>query len=135
VVFERGHPRRFDLVVGADGLHSTVRRLAFGPEGTWVTHLRLYVATMRWQTGLDNHAVLMHNQPGAAIALHPGPGQPGAAFRFRSSAQVDLRDPDGVTQLMVRTYNGMGWWALELLDGCSAACDRYFDCGQPGPCA
>jgi 2-polyprenyl-6-methoxyphenol hydroxylase-like FAD-dependent oxidoreductase len=32
VTFERGGPRTFGLVVGADGLHSNVRRLAFGAE-------------------------------------------------------------------------------------------------------
>ncbi|MET9181975.1 FAD-dependent monooxygenase [Kitasatospora aureofaciens] len=32
VRFENAPQRRFHLVVGADGLHSAVRRLAFGPE-------------------------------------------------------------------------------------------------------
>ncbi|WP_431933535.1 hypothetical protein [Nonomuraea jabiensis] len=32
VTFERGPAGRFDLVVGADGPHSNVRRLVFGPE-------------------------------------------------------------------------------------------------------
>ena len=32
VTFESGQARDFDLVVGADGLHSRVRRLVFGPE-------------------------------------------------------------------------------------------------------
>src|SRR4051812_3297439 len=36
VTFERGAPERFDLVIGADGLHSAVRRLAFGPETSLV---------------------------------------------------------------------------------------------------
>ncbi|RSM51474.1 FAD-dependent oxidoreductase, partial [Amycolatopsis sp. WAC 01376] len=36
VTFEREAPRRFDLVFGADGIHSTVRRLAFGPETDYV---------------------------------------------------------------------------------------------------
>ena len=39
VTFDRGAAERFDLVVGADGLHSRVRRLAFGPETDYVTHL------------------------------------------------------------------------------------------------
>ena len=34
VIFDRTAPRRFDLVVGADGIHSGVRRLAFGRRST-----------------------------------------------------------------------------------------------------
>ncbi|MCW2860805.1 MAG: putative oxidoreductase match, partial [Actinoallomurus sp.] len=45
VTFGHARPRRFDLVVGADGLHSAVRLLAFGPESGFVRHLGLFVAT------------------------------------------------------------------------------------------
>jgi hypothetical protein len=44
VVFQRGGRRRFDLVVGADGLHSRVRALAFGEERKFVRHLGYYVS-------------------------------------------------------------------------------------------
>ena len=43
VTFERGAPRRFDLVVGADGLHSNVRGLAFGDEKDFIHELGFYV--------------------------------------------------------------------------------------------
>src|SRR6266542_1929485 len=39
VTFDRAQPRRFDLVVGADGLHSAVRRVACGPESDFVRHM------------------------------------------------------------------------------------------------
>src|ERR1700761_5412634 len=42
VSFEHGPARTFDLVVGADGIHSRVRRLAFGPERDHVHHLGYY---------------------------------------------------------------------------------------------
>ena len=41
VTFRRSAPRRFDLVVGADGMHSTVRRLVFGPERQFSSDLGL----------------------------------------------------------------------------------------------
>ena len=44
VRFERGKERRFDLVIGADGLHSTVRRLAFGPQENYEKDLGYTVA-------------------------------------------------------------------------------------------
>src|ERR1700727_1043839 len=40
--FEHGAAQTFDLVVGADGIHSRVRRLAFGPERDYVHHLGYY---------------------------------------------------------------------------------------------
>ena len=39
VTFEHGADCRFDLVVGADGLHSTVRRLTFGDEAGHSTYI------------------------------------------------------------------------------------------------
>lgn len=44
VTFENSEPRTFDLLVGADGLHSTVRALAFGDESRFVRHLGHYVS-------------------------------------------------------------------------------------------
>ncbi len=128
ICFERARPDRFDVVVGADGLHSTVRRLAFGPETDFVFPLGIYIATVLvpGEGGRDD-AVIMHNQPNAALALHPGSGRPGAGFLFRSSATVDPRDHDGVDELVSGVYRGMGWRAPELLGSYLAAGDRYFD--------
>ena len=61
VTFERAGPRTFDLVIGADGLHSTLRARAFGPEPSFARHLGMYrpVFTVPNDMGLD------HWQPGA----------------------------------------------------------------------
>ncbi|MDI3406324.1 FAD-dependent monooxygenase [Streptomyces cavernicola] len=53
VDFVHGVPRTFDLVVAADGLHSTVRRLAFGPEEQFVRHLGSYVSVFSADNFLD----------------------------------------------------------------------------------
>jgi 2-polyprenyl-6-methoxyphenol hydroxylase-like FAD-dependent oxidoreductase len=45
VSFEHGTARQFDLVIGADGLHSTVRALVFGPEHQFEKPLGYRVAT------------------------------------------------------------------------------------------
>src|SRR5262245_25832379 len=80
VSFEHAQPRRFDLVIGADGLHSAVRRLAFGPESDFVQHMGLYVATVRLDSldGLleeGGREVVMYNTPGRAAAIHPSRGE------------------------------------------------------------
>jgi 2-polyprenyl-6-methoxyphenol hydroxylase-like FAD-dependent oxidoreductase len=69
VAFASGTVRRFDIVVGADGLHSGVRRLAFGPEQEFVRHLGGYMAyfTVPDPGNLD-HWFLMHGAPGGLVA-------------------------------------------------------------------
>ena len=63
VEFTSGPARRFDVVIGADGTHSGVRALAFGPEADYLQHLGVYVATLPLdgETGTD---LVMYNTPG-----------------------------------------------------------------------
>ena len=69
VQLRRGGERRFDLVVGADGLHSTVRRLAFGPQQAFERHLGYGVAAFeaRSYPQRDDDVYLMYGQPGRMI--------------------------------------------------------------------
>jgi 2-polyprenyl-6-methoxyphenol hydroxylase-like FAD-dependent oxidoreductase len=133
VTFEHAQPRRFDLVVGADGLHSAVRRLAFGPEADFVHHLGLYVATVRLD-GLDGlldggREVVMYNAPDRAVAIHPSRGQALAFFAFRSPAvpDFDYRDIAQHKRLLAAAFQGDGWRVPELLKRVQAADDLYFD--------
>lgn len=129
VTFDRAAPSRFDLVVGADGLHSAVRRLAFGPESDFVKHLGIYIGTVRLENALDHDdTVVVYNEPGVAAALHPGAGAPSAAFMFRSSVQINPRDPTAVEQNMRQVYADAGWRVPDLLAIYAAAADQtYFD--------
>jgi 2-polyprenyl-6-methoxyphenol hydroxylase-like FAD-dependent oxidoreductase len=128
VIFDRAAPRRFDVVVGADGIHSAVRRLAFGPEADFVHHLGMYVATAKLGLPMDrDDTVIMYNKPGTAVALHPGVGSPGVAFMFRSSVRIDYRDLDARRRLLMQTYGDHGWRTEELLSAYLASDDVYFD--------
>ncbi|MGB8388140.1 FAD-dependent monooxygenase, partial [Mycobacterium sp.] len=53
VTFERAAPRSFDLVIGADGLHSNVRRLVFGPEEQFIERLGTHAAIFTVPNFLD----------------------------------------------------------------------------------
>jgi 2-polyprenyl-6-methoxyphenol hydroxylase-like FAD-dependent oxidoreductase len=131
VTFERGAGRRFDLVVGADGLHSTTRRLAFGPERDFIRHLGVYVAT----TPLDGppedpHDVLLYNTPGRLVAMHPGRGTAGVAFIFRRAAVpgFDYRDLAQHRRILAEAYAGeRGWIVPDLLARAERSDDLYFD--------
>jgi 2-polyprenyl-6-methoxyphenol hydroxylase-like FAD-dependent oxidoreductase len=133
VTFDHAQPRRFDLVIGADGLHSAVRRLAFGPESDLVQHLGLYVATVRLD-GLDGligggREVVMHNRPGRAVAIHPSRGDALAFFAFHSPAApgFDHRDTRQHKRLLAAAFADGAWRVPELLRRVGAADDLYFD--------
>lgn len=128
VTFHQGGPRRFDLVVGADGLHSSVRRMVFGPESNFVSHLGLYIATVPLpQPASDPHTVFMSNAPGRAVAIHPAVGREIAAFIFRHRA---VEAPDRSSrhgELVHEMYESMGWRVPELLGHLRVTNDLYFD--------
>jgi 2-polyprenyl-6-methoxyphenol hydroxylase-like FAD-dependent oxidoreductase len=127
VTFERGEPAQYDLVVGADGLHSRVRELAFGTG--FFEHLGLYVATVDLSENADGRTVLIHNTPGRAVAVHPATGRAIAAFIFRSPLIPGLDHRDTVRQRDVirEAYSGMGWRVPEILERVGTAEDMYFD--------
>ncbi|MFI5955197.1 FAD-dependent monooxygenase [Cryptosporangium sp. NPDC051539] len=130
VTFERGAPRRFDYVIGADGLHSTVRRLAFGPEEQFVRHAGLYIATLPLAgKPPEPHDVVLYNVPRRLVALHPARGEAGAAFIFRGPPLPGsaYRSLGQQKQIVTTVYRGVGWRVPALLEQVSAADDLYFD--------
>ncbi|MFJ9844121.1 FAD-dependent monooxygenase [Kitasatospora sp. NPDC101155] len=135
VRFENAPARRFHLVVGADGLHSVVRRLAFDPEENHYRPLGGYTA---WFTvhdpalarGLDSW-FLMYNAPGGLVAAaRPGrlPGEVKVALSFRS-APLTFERRDGAAQrrLLTERFAEAGWEVDRLLAGMSTAEDFAFD--------
>src|SRR5262249_47756070 len=66
VTFKGGRPRRFDLVIGADGLHSNVRNLVFGPQEKFERSLSYTVAAFEslGYRPRDERIYIIHSQPG-----------------------------------------------------------------------
>lgn len=130
VTFDRAPARRFDLVIGADGLHSTVRRLAFGPEQEFMRHLGVFVATLPLPLEVaDPHEVVMYNTPGRALTIHPSRTKALAAFMFRAPlpSGFDHRDMQQHKRLLIEAFAGAGWRVPELLSLVRRADDLFFD--------
>jgi 2-polyprenyl-6-methoxyphenol hydroxylase-like FAD-dependent oxidoreductase len=131
VTFDRAQPRRFDLVVGADGLHSGVRRLAFGPESRFVRHLGAYVAvfSVANRPDLDGWE-LFYNVPGKTVGMYPvrHGGEARALFFFAAPPLAyDRHDLDQQRRLLADAFAGVGWEVPRLLAAMWKAPDFYFD--------
>jgi 2-polyprenyl-6-methoxyphenol hydroxylase-like FAD-dependent oxidoreductase len=132
VGFEQGGSRRFGLVVGADGLHSLVRRLRFGEESLFRRYLGGYFAvfTVPNYLGLAGR-MLIYTVPGKVAAVYPvrQTGQARAGFLFRRSQEFDYdhRDLAQQQRLLAETFAGEGWEVPRLLAELEQAPDFYFD--------
>ncbi|MGW5644689.1 FAD-dependent monooxygenase [Saccharopolyspora sp. NPDC003752] len=133
VEFERGGFRTFDLVIGADGLHSTVRRLVFGSEQQFSTHLGQYLAIfpMANVLGLDDWQVWFRDgTSGAGGGVYPvrGNTELRVTLGFMSEpVTYDHRDTEQQKQIMAGRLSGLGWEVPKLLSAMAEAPDFYFD--------
>jgi 2-polyprenyl-6-methoxyphenol hydroxylase-like FAD-dependent oxidoreductase len=132
VTFVHTAARRFDLVVGADGLHSAVRRIAFGPERDFLRPTGIHVATAPLDEPVDHPGeVLIQNTPGRLVSIHPARDQATVAFIFRGGTdggtEIDYRDTDQHKRIVTSAYADLGWRVPRLLERFRAAEDVFFD--------
>lgn len=137
VTFERTAPRTFDFVVGADGLHSNVRRLAFGEESQFTRDMGCYVAI--FPAANDYHLdswELIYQIPGSrstagkSVGIYPihGNSEVSAMFYFAAPHMTyDRHDVLQHKQMVARTFAGEGWEVPKLLTAMWTAPDFYFD--------
>ncbi len=131
VEFQHARPRRFDLVIGADGLHSGVRRLAFGPESEFVHFLGSYLAIFSVENflGLD-HWQMYHTVDDALIGVYSVRQNTEARvmLRFRSEElDVSHRDLKRQKNIIAGRFADVGWETPRLLASMWDAPDFYFD--------
>ncbi|MBV9847235.1 MAG: FAD-dependent monooxygenase [Kutzneria sp.] len=132
VTFDKSPRRRFGLVVGADGLHSAVRGLVFGPESHCVRPLGCYTAWFTADTDVELDGwFLMYNAPGGlVVSARPGrlAGEIKAGLSFRSPPiAYDRGDLTGQRNIVARRFAGIGWETPRLLNAMRAASDFFFD--------
>jgi 2-polyprenyl-6-methoxyphenol hydroxylase-like FAD-dependent oxidoreductase len=131
VTFEHGGSRRFDLVIGADGAHSGVRTLAWGPEDRFSTFLGYYQAgfTVPNHFGLD-HSGLVYNEPGLGVMVSSGRDGSTAGVGLVFSASelgYDRRDRDQIVRVVTERFARAGWEVPRLLAELPTATDLWFD--------
>ncbi|TDV41036.1 2-polyprenyl-6-methoxyphenol hydroxylase-like FAD-dependent oxidoreductase [Actinophytocola oryzae] len=133
VTFAGGARRRFDLVVGADGLHSALRGMVFGPRERFVRHLGLVLAfyTVPNEFGVDRWLIdYRHRESGRSAGLRPirDATRAMAMLSFPSADfEVDYRDVAAQKALLRERMAGMGWLTPRILAHLDDTPDFYLD--------
>lgn len=131
VTFEGGDRRRFDLVIGADGLHSALRAMVFGPREHYVRHLGLVLAfySVPNEFGLDRW-LLDYQESGRSAMLRPirDATRAMAMFSFPSADfDVDYRDLEAQKRLLRERVADLGWLTSDILAHLDDTPDFYLD--------
>ncbi|NEB38517.1 FAD-dependent monooxygenase [Streptomyces sp. SID14515] len=132
VTFTSGREAAYDIVVGADGVHSAVRRLVFGPEEEFTEHLGVYVAIAdapgQASPGEDRVTEIL-NLPGRFAGVAQYRDKALALFEFRSDPiDYDHRDLGTQKHILAEAFAGIDDWKVpELIEAAQDDPDLYFD--------
>jgi 2-polyprenyl-6-methoxyphenol hydroxylase-like FAD-dependent oxidoreductase len=132
VRFAHGAPRRFAAVIGADGLHSSVRTLAFGSESQFVRDLGYYIAIASiddWTSAESRaNAGTLCSVPRRTAGVTRAGDATRAVFYFASEPlSYDRSDVASQKQIVADMFAGVGWETPRLVDAMQSAQDFYFD--------
>ena len=130
VVLSDGRQDRFDLVVGADGLHSRVRELIFGPEAQFEKSLDCYVAAFRipgypHRDELTYVSHTVQKRQVGRVALRND--ETLILLVCRAELIHDNPSAEGQKAALRRAFDGMGWEVPAILDAMDQVDGIYFD--------
>lgn len=130
VSFERGAQRHFDLVIGADGIHSNIRNLAFGSEGQFIRSLDvgLSVHTAPNRLGLERWQVT-HELDGRVCLIYTVRNDRELRICFTFPATIEDEHPgdlEAQRKLVAQHAGHLGWEVPNLIDTIFTAPDFYF---------
>jgi 2-polyprenyl-6-methoxyphenol hydroxylase-like FAD-dependent oxidoreductase len=131
VTMRSGKSRLFDLVVGADGLHSNVRKIIFGNESQFEQYYGYYTSSYTLENFPTNdRAFSMCNVPGKQAAVYEYSETRTAtffAFTLAEKLKYDHHDVEKQKQILKNEFMGMGWKCPEILSRIDSSTDFYFD--------
>lgn len=129
--FDKGDARDFDLVIGADGLHSNIRRLIFGAEDNFEHEIGYRVAAFEvpGYRPRDELVYMLYSEPGQQVARFALNGDRTLVlFVFIAEPGVPApRDEAAQKEELRRVFANTGWETADMLKAMEDAPDLYFD--------
>ena len=132
VTFDSGQSRPFDVVIGADGIHSPLRDLVFGPEAKFEKDLGYRVAAFEavGYRPRDELVYLAYTTPGrmvARFAMRDDRTLFLFVFTDEHMAGPDPRNLGETKSVLRRAFGGAGWECPQILHELDRVCEVYFD--------
>ncbi|HEY4244619.1 MAG TPA: FAD-dependent monooxygenase [Kofleriaceae bacterium] len=130
VTFAKGAPRTFDLVLGCDGVHSIVRKLAFGREADYLVFLEQYFSiSIVDKLLIERDTAQMFNVPGKCVMLNAYKDKTDIIFGFVAERELayDRRDEAQQRRIIAEQFAGVPWRTPELLREVAGSTSFYFD--------
>ncbi|MEU9585528.1 FAD-dependent monooxygenase [Streptomyces werraensis] len=132
VVLDSGTHRTFDLVIGADGLHSNTRRLVFGPEEPFHRYLGHVFAgfTLPNELGVAHEAFIWSEPGRSAVVYAYEPSEPVHGFLtfVRDTPPFEaFRDPRAQRELVASQFPEQVWQVPRLVAAMRTSEDLFFD--------
>jgi 2-polyprenyl-6-methoxyphenol hydroxylase-like FAD-dependent oxidoreductase len=127
VRFDHAPPREADLVIGADGLHSRVRHLVFGPASGFEASLGYHVAAFEADgyRPREELVYVSHGLPGRQISrFSMRDDRTLFLFVFRDQFMTGHEEPKSVLR---RVFAGAGWEWPRIEAEMERATEIYFD--------
>ena len=130
VQFEHGDERRFDLVIGADGLHSRLRKLVFGPQDRYEKDLGYRVAAFETSgyRPRDELVYIVRSAPGRQVgrfALHSN--RTLFLFIFAGGREPEPHEVGAQKAILRKAFEGDSWELPRILTALDTCDDLYFD--------
>jgi 2-polyprenyl-6-methoxyphenol hydroxylase-like FAD-dependent oxidoreductase len=132
VRFRSGEHRRYDVVIGADGLHSNTRRLIFGPEDGFSHYLghTFNLFTMSNDLGLSQGGIV-YTEPGRSAGVF-AVGDSADLFAFlifgTKTPPLDAHaDKAAQIERTAAVFAGGGWEVPRMVEALRHADDLFFD--------
>jgi len=131
VTLQSGKTRNFDLLVGADGLHSKVRNLVFGDEAQFEKYYGYYTSSFTIDNfSIGDNAFSMYNVPCKQVAVYSkNENKTTTFFIFTSPEKLSYQHSDIGKQkeILKAEFENSGWKCKELLSQIASTKDFYFD--------